>query len=263
MKLRLAIPTLAIAFSAGCAPPANDGTEVDLGIAWVRDSAEFRALSLQVYRAASLALPGKIADPTWSALPWQKDAAGLPPAVILDVDETALTNASFQEALVPPFRDSKLNHWSDRNKGVPVPGAVEFVRHAVDSGVEVFFLTNRPCEASATHPCPQKMVVIGDLVEAGFPATEDNVTLSHERPEWSKEKSIRRRLIGERFRVIMLFGDDLGDFIPCTRRRPLDPCEEGATRAVRHAQVAEYETYWGDGWYVLPNPMHGSWTSMQ
>lgn len=23
----------------------------------------------------------------------------------------------------------------------------------------------------------------------------------------------------------------------------------------------KYAAYWGHGWYVLPNPMHGSWTT--
>jgi acid phosphatase len=244
-----------------CAPPVDEFGS-DMGIAWVRNSAEYQALSRQVYRSASLALPGMIADQSWSALPQQTDAASLPPAIILDIDETALTNAGFQAALVPPFRDDKLTNWSQDNTAIPVPGAVNFVQLAVDSGVAVFFLTNRPCEKRAGIACPQKSVVVDDLVEAGFPASDANVTLSYERPEWSKEKSIRRNLIAADYRVIMLIGDDLGDFIPCTRKRPLEPCDAGATRTSRKALVEEHADYWGNGWYVLPNPMHGSWTGV-
>ena len=233
-----------------------------MGIAWVRDSSEYQALARQVYRSASLSLPAMIADSSWSALPWQADATDLPPAIILDIDETALTNARFQAALVPPFRDDKLTNWSEENTAMAVPGAVDFVRLAVESGVAVFFLTNRPCEDIPGNACPQKSVVVDDLVEAGFPASDANVTLSYERPEWSKEKSIRRMLIAADYRVIMLIGDDLGDFIPCTRKRPLAPCNTGATRTSRQALVEEHAAYWGNGWYVLPNPMHGSWTSV-
>jgi 5'-nucleotidase (lipoprotein e(P4) family) len=244
---------------AACERPASG--EVDRGIEWVRDSAEYRALSLQAYRMAALALPAKLADPSWSALPDQHDAADLPPAIIFDVDETVLTNARFQVALVPPFRDNKLDHWSSENIASAVPGAVAFVQLAVQSGIEVFFVTNRPCEQRGALTCPQKQVVIDDLIEAGFPATTGNVSLSDERPEWSKEKSIRRDWIARDHRVIMLIGDDLGDFLPCTRKRPLVPCTDGATRVSRHALVERYADYWGNGWYVLPNPMHGSWTS--
>mgnify|MGYP001823428761 FL=1 len=246
--------------AAGCVQ--SDTDDIDMGIAWVRDAAEFRALSMQAYRQAGRDLGDKLADTTWSALPDQSGAADLAPAIILDVDETAVSNVRFQEALVQPFLDDKLNSWSNQNDAEAIPGAVEFVQSAVDAGVTVFFVTNRPCTPVGADPCPQESIVIGDLREAGFPADESNVMLSGERPEWTKEKSIRRQHIAEEYRVIMLFGDDLGDFIDCTRKRPLDPCTAGATREGRHADVERFADYWGNGWYVLPNPMHGSWTSM-
>ena len=249
------------AFLASCATSEEQPQRIDLGIEWALQASEYRAVSMQVYNMASAALPAKIADESWSALPDQVDAGGLPVAVILDVDETSVSNARFQETLVPPFRDEKLNAWSAANTGEAVPGAVDFVRDAISAGVDVFFLTNRPCEPIGDDPCPQKPVVIDELTEAGFPASDDNVTLSYQRPEWTKEKSIRRNDIARTHRVIMLFGDDLGDFIACTRKRALDPCDEGATRTSRRALVEQYADYWGNGWYVLPNPMHGSWTS--
>ena len=53
----------------------------------------------------------------------------------------------------------------------------------------------------------------------------------------------------------MLFGDDLGDFIPCVRRTPLAPCTTGGTIANRYALTDEHAAYWGAGWYILPDPM--------
>jgi acid phosphatase len=251
------------ALLAGCRPPATDQGEPDLGIQWVRYSSEYRALARQIYAMASRALPDKLADPAWSALPGQEDAGNLPPAIVIDIDETALTNAKFQAALVPPFQDSKLNRWSNEHRAEAVPGAVEFIQQAVTAGVAVFFLTNRPCEPANGSACPQKAVVISDLVEAGFPVDASRVSLSFEKPAWTKEKSIRRREIAATHRIVMLIGDDLGDFIDCTRKRPLDPCSDGATRASRRALVSEFADYWGNGWYILPNPMHGSWTSVE
>ena len=64
-------------------------------------------------------------------------------------------------------------------------------------------------------------------------------------------------------RVIMLFGDDFGDFIPCVRSEPLKPCKTQATSESRRADLMEFSAYWGSGWYVLPNPMHGSWTKVK
>src|SRR5690606_34740903 len=85
------LPMIATFAAMGCAqpgvaPPADE--EPDLGILWVRDSAEYRALSLQAYGAAAEDLDGLLGDKTWSALPHQADAHDLPPAIIFDVDET-------------------------------------------------------------------------------------------------------------------------------------------------------------------------------
>ena len=86
--------------------------------------------------------------------------------------------------------------------------------------------------------------------------------LANEDLGWDREKLSRREHIAETHRVIMLLGDDLGDFISCSRKKPLHPCIESATIASRHAATVEFDSYWGEGWYVLPNPMHGSWTSV-
>lgn len=264
---RLLSMILALA-AAGCAQqpvasPADE--EPDSGILWVRDSAEYRALSLQAYAAAAEDLDGLLEDKTWSALPHQADAQDLPPAIIFDVDETLVTNVLFQIELEPPFRNHKLDDWNAAGTATPVPGAPEFVRLARDSGVATFFITNRPCEPKEgiADPCPQKAVTIDDLNEAGIPADTSNVMMANERPEWTREKKARRDLVAQDYRVIMLVGDDLGDFLPCTRARPVAPCTEGATKASRDRDVDEHASYWGNGWYVIPNPMHGSWTTVR
>ena len=245
------------------APEANP--EPHPGILWVRDSAEYRALALQAYGAASADLQRFIDDRSWSALPDQANADDLPPAIIFDVDETLVTNVEFQVELVPPFRNHKLDDWNAASIATPVPGAPDFVGLARAAGVAVFYVTNRPCEprAEVSDSCPQKAVTIEDLNEAGIPAEASNVMMSNEQPGWTREKKARRDIIAEEYRVIMLVGDDLGDFIPCTRARPAAPCTEGATQESRERDTEEHRAYWGNGWYVLPNPMHGSWTTVQ
>jgi len=245
--------------------PANVGSkEIDHGVLWVRSSAEFEALTLQAYRAASDDLHKFINDTSWSALPGQMSAAELPLAIIADVDETIVSNVEFQVYLEQPFTNSKMNDWNDSNKAKPIPGAVEFVREAREAGVEVFFVTNRPCEqiTGVEDPCPQKAVTLQDLHEVGVAVDSDHLMLSGEQPGWDREKLTRREFVARTHRVIMLFGDNLGDFIACSRKTPLGPCTEGATIASRYAATLEMKPYWGEGWYVLPNPMHGSWTTV-
>ena len=246
-----------------CAPQQETDDRPELSNLWVRDSAEYRALSSQVYRAASMALSALIADETWSAIPYQANAENLPPAIIMDIDQTLVHGVDFQLGHELPFTIDKFDDWNASHVATPVPGAPEFVKLARASGVRVFFLTNRPCRATTDEPCAQKQIAVQDLIEAGIPAEDADVSLAGERPNWGAEKKVRRDHIAENYRVIMLFGDDLGDFIPCVRRTPLAPCTTGGTIDNRFALTAEHDAYWGAGWYMLPNPMYGSWTSVK
>jgi acid phosphatase len=63
---------------------------------------------------------------------------------------------------------------------------------------------------------------------------------------WKGEKLIRRQLIAEDYRIIMLIGDDFSDFVPCARKSVYTPCTQGATRASRAADVRKYANYWGN-----------------
>ncbi len=255
----LALPMICSA----CAPQKEFDDQPDQATRWVSDSAEYRALSRQVYQAASMALPALIADETWSAIPYQTAAENLPPAIIMDIDQTLVNGVDFELGYEPPFTDKKFDDWNASHAAKPVPGAPEFVKLARESGVRVFFLTNRSCNATTDRPCEQKPITVQDLNEAGIPAEDADVSLAGERPNWGSEKKVRRDYIAEKFRVIMLFGDDLGDFIPCVRRTPVAPCTTGGTIANRYALTDEHAAYWGAGWYVLPNPMYGSWTSVR
>ena len=248
---------------AACVATTTNDTprQADGGVLWVQFAAEYRALSEQAYGEAARDLPRLVEDDNWSALPGVAGDADKPPAIILDIDETVVSNYDFQIHHLP-YTSLKHYLWSRDNRAVPVPGAVQFVRDAQAVGVAVFFVTNRACEAfdGEPGPCPQKTVTLQDLEEAGFDTDERHLMLADEQAGWGKEKASRRRHIAETHRVIMLFGDDLGDFVTCSRKRPEAPCQRAATHASRKSSIGAHRNYWGEGWYVLPNPMHGSWT---
>ena len=115
-----------------CATPAPDVAEetpapddIDIGILWTEHSAEYQAVSAQVYAVARRDLPRLLADPDWTALPGDHDVAGKPPAIILDVDETVVSNADYQETLrFAPY--SRYGHfdWMRKIEAIPVRGAV-------------------------------------------------------------------------------------------------------------------------------------------
>ena len=239
--------------------------EKDLGLLWVKHATDYKAVTKQIYRNAEMALPRMIEDESWTALPGQTGAGDLPTAVILDIDETVVSNIDFQIEHERPFTNRKLEMWDREHMARPVPGVVEFVAAAREAGVTVFFVTNRPCEKypDEDEVCPQKQTVIGDLHELGIAVEPEFVSLSHEQPDWTREKLVRRQLIGKDYRIIMLIGDDFGDFVPCARKKVVAPCTASGTRASRVAALEEYADYWGNGWYILPGPTHGSWTSVR
>ena len=231
---------------AGCAG-GNTGIEGLNATLWTQHSAEYRATAEQAYRTAARMLDEGLADPSWSAAPEQGERReGLPPAVILDVDETVLDNSPFQARLILEEREYNSEMWDawvEEAAAPPVPGALEFTRYATRRGVKVFYVTNRNAhlENATEH----------NLRRLGFPLVEDSdvLLMRGERPEWGSDKSSRRAFVAENHRILLLGGDDLNDFIPVTR----SSIEE------RDRLEAKYEGHWGIKWIMLPNPAYGSW----
>ena len=239
-------------------PPKNP----QLGIGWVDSAAEYDALTLQAYQNATRQLDRLIADTSSTALPGQKDATELPTAVILDVDETSLSNVDFQIYIKGNFSHEAFDYWQQNNQARRIEGAPEFIQAARDKGVTVFFITNRPCNERdfAPGPCPQEAITLKNLAEAGIETDTEHLMLVGEKPEWTREKRFRQELVARDYRVIMLIGDDLGDFLPCVRAKPVSPCQASSADD-RVAMTLQHKEYWGTRWHILPNPMHGSWSS--
>jgi len=231
---------------------------------WAAYSAEYQAVTAQIYAQATRDLPRLIADESWSAVPGHEGPSGKPTAIILDIDETVTSGVDMELTMVP-FSTVRQYHWGLTHQSIPIRGVTEFVNTAKDLGVEVFFVTNRPCEPieGSDEFCVQDQAVVNLVAEIGIETDTDHVLLADEKPDWGKEKVSRREFIATTHRVIMLLGDDYGDFVACSRAKPVAPCTEGATRASRRAALETYKDYWGNGWYILPNPMYGSWTSVR
>lgn len=233
---------------ASAQAPASGAVETVRALQWVRTSAEYRAVSLQAYRAAGEALAAALADSSWTAAVEQEGNSfrSLPPAVILDVDETVLDNSPFQERMVEldsDFDPGAWNDWVTQASAEAVPGALAFTRKAAQLGVAVFYVTNRTAD--------QEEATRKNLVDLGFPlsAVHDAILSLGEHPEWGSDKAGRRRQVAEDYRVLLLAGDDLGDFVSVG----------GLTVQARRRLMEQYRDRWGRRWIILPNPIYGSW----
>lgn len=217
-------------------------------ILWQTTSVEYRVVAQSIYGAAKSYLDRALADRQWTALPAQRENfQHLPPAVIMDIDETVIDTSRFQILLVKNgarFSRARWRDWSSQNEPGGVPGAIEFISFAQSRGVTVFFVTNRDY---ATEPLTRN-----HLVSAGIklPDGIDTVLSQSERPDWETDKGSRRDFIAKSYRVLMLFGDDLADFISEYRT----PAQVRMSEAMKHNE-------WGTKWFMLPNPMYGSWES--
>lgn len=219
---------------------------------WTQTATEYHALALQTYATATAALDAALADSSWSADVAQLQAGGfeaLPPAVILDVDETVLDNAAYQARLIRDggaYSSDTWKAWVDEEAATAVPGALAFTRAADSLGVAVIYVTNRRAdEEEATRR---------NLDALGFPLADDfdAIIARGETPEFEpSDKGPRRAVVAERFRIVQQIGDNLGDFISDVDTSP----------EARLALVEPYEGWWGERWFVLPNPQYGSWES--
>jgi acid phosphatase len=224
---------------------------------WLQTAAEYRAEALETYAAAEARLDEALTDPTWTAvLEGTEGYSGLPPAVILDIDETVLDNAPFQGELIledTPFDPARWDEWVAKESAAAIPGALAFTQKAVDRGIAVFYVTNRSCpDGPGAAACPQETHTVNNLRQLGFPeVAPERVLLKREQPGWGSEKDSRRRFLAEHHRILMLVGDDLGDFLPGVKG--------GISPARRKDLVDRYEDRWGRMWFLIPNPVYGSW----
>lgn len=228
-------------------------------VLWYQTSAEFRANSIQTYRQATELLEKAKNDQQWTAWP-QSNAQQLPPAIIVDVDETILDNspAAAQDVLTnATFSTDSWDRWVSLAKADAVPGAVAFVNAAEAMGIKVLYITNRECakRASAASNCPQKDDTFNNLKAVGIvQLSPEQIWLKAEQADWSSEKESRRQLAMKNYRVIMSVGDDFGDFLPNVKKN--------ITPAQRAALVDQYQAHWGTKFFMLTNPTYGSWDTI-
>ena len=253
-----AAPAEAAPATAAATPATDDATANDNlnAVLWMQRSQEYRAITEQTYRSAADHLDKALKEANWDALvPEERGnpAKGLKPAVVLDVDETVLDNSPYQARLV---RDGKeydevtWAQWVAEKKAKAIPGVVDFAKAANAKGVTLLYISNR-----AVH---LKDATLANLREQGLPVADDSVflglgTVVKDCEQNGSEKNCRRRLAGQQYRVLMQFGDQLGDFVEVTAN----------TNEARDALQQQYHDWFGERWWMLPNPSYGGFEPAQ
>lgn len=239
----LALGLLALALFAGaCAhqgamapPPAavrpSNSPPLGDGVQWVRSAAEYRALTISTYHAASeaaaTAARGRARD-TW--------------AVVLDADETVLDNSVFQRDLSRSGAAFSEELWATfvrQRSAMPVPGAKAFLGLVKELGGRIAIVTNR--FARLCEDTKENFRIQG----LPFDVMLCRVDVGDKNPRFASVASGAAFPDGKPREVVAFVGDNILDF-PALKQ------------SLRDEPESAFDEF-GKRFFVLPNPMYGSW----
>lgn len=228
-------------------------------------SGEAAALSLQSYLQLANFLIAKSSDRAVGhtissvvlapgstlAKPIFEPCGDKPLAVALDVDETAILNYGFegdQTARGGAYDQQRWEDWERTGAGKvnAVPGAADALQVARQANITVVFNSNRLVANAAGTAAALETAGLGPAVHG------DTLWLQGDAGGGSG-KDARRQAISAKYCVVAMVGDQLGDFSDLFNAPGLD-------LATRRASIGgeNLEILWGQGWFMLPNPVYGS-----
>ncbi|MED7819116.1 MULTISPECIES: HAD family acid phosphatase [unclassified Francisella] len=236
LALFLVVGASSSVFAVGCNPNVD-------GVKWYHVSAEKKALYYQAYNVASQKIKHEVKKDNL-----KKDTWG----VILDIDETALDSYAneYKNYKDYKFKESMYN----QADAIATPGAAKFTHLIHELGGYVSFVTNRggndKKEFDATVRNLKQQHIYFDQVL--FSNEKDGKEQFNKNPrfnavktgEYNKDIILTNELPAHK--VIAYFGDNIQDF-PNLQQKNM--------------QVADSKAYkeFGSKYFILPNPMYGSW----
>ncbi|UOR16378.1 5'-nucleotidase, lipoprotein e(P4) family [Qipengyuania aquimaris] len=216
--------------------------------AWrgIADYAIARSRERRVPQSVSMGIGGEVAEPQSCA----RGDSWKPLAVVFDVDETVILNQGYEywaTTTGASFSKETWEKWEKTGASYvrPVPGAVAGIRRLREAGITPVFNTNREFSPEGAA----RAIATAGLGEA---IHRDTLFLRGDDGVNSGDKDGRRALIAKRYCVIALAGDNLGDFADVFNDDSRTPPERRELAA--RGDLAQL---WGNGWFVLPNPVYG------
>ena len=207
--------------------------ENTMGTLWYQNAAEVDALYQQGYNVATNKLKELLKQPT-----------NKPYSIVLDIDETVLSNIPFQVKMIKDgtaFNPKLWDEWVQKAEAKPVAGAKEFLQFADKNKVQIYYISDRTdAQVDAT---------IKNLEAQGLPVQgRDHLMF---KKEGDKSKEGRRQEVLKHTNLVMLFGDNLVDFAEFSTKSEED----------RDKMFEQLKAEFGDKFIIFPNPMYGSWES--
>ncbi|WP_395947811.1 5'-nucleotidase, lipoprotein e(P4) family [Bacillus sp. X1(2014)] len=220
-------------FRAHAETMASLSEQNTMSVLWFQKSGEAKGLYYQGYNIGKMRLD--------EILSKRRGRNAMIPAIVLDIDETIVNNSPHQAWYVLAGRKIPFNwnEWFKRTEAKPLPGAIEFLKYAKSLGVEIFYISNR-YES-------QKDATIKNLQSVGAPQADVEHVLLIQPGEVGKET--RRHQVAKTHEILLLFGDNLGDFSEFDK----------LSVTKRDQTVDKYRDEFGKKLILFPNPMYGDW----
>jgi len=159
-----------------------------------------------------------------------------------------IDNGGYESWLVvanKEYSGKTYDAWVRAMQAKAIPGAVDFTKYADSKGVKVFYVTNRT--ADQEEPTRKNMEALG------FPmgGNVDTLLMNKEKDDWTSKKGTRRAFIAKDYRVLLLIGDNYGDFSD----------DFAKSEADRLASLQANMAHIGHDWIMIANPEYGSFES--
>ncbi|WP_293991983.1 HAD family acid phosphatase [Sphingomonas sp.] len=249
------------------APPPAVPDSVPPGMQYLYGSGEASAISIQAYLSLTDFLLARASDfqvghpvqsvvlapnATLAAPKFMTCGPSQQPAVVLDIDETALQNLGYEaddSQRNGPYDQSRWDRWETSGIGAvePVPGALEAIRAAQRAGITVVYNSNRSVATADSTVAALTLAGLGPAVHL------KNLWLKGDAGNTGGGKDARRWAISAKYCVIAMVGDQLGDFTDLFNAGDMTPASR---RAMTNSPLLRM--LWGHGWFVLPNPVYGT-----
>jgi 5'-nucleotidase (lipoprotein e(P4) family) len=178
-----------------------------------------------------------------------------PFAAVFDADETLIWNLGPMRHFAEKgtsFDPKVWDQWekTGAGKAVAMPGTVEMVNKLRAAGITVIANTNRSAANAKGSEDTLRAAGLGE-----FKHGETLFLMGDDAGGSSKDP--RRATIASRYCVIILGGDQLGDFSQQFNAKDL-PAAQRMALATSPAATA----LWDKGWFLFPNPVYGPWEKL-
>jgi 5'-nucleotidase (lipoprotein e(P4) family) len=242
-------------FASICAPSTQKNATILQADKWYRDSAEKKASYRQVYNIGSAYIKQWVAQHHPKAKTW---------GVVLDIDETTLDNSwyFYQCSSLTPNPADFSHFVTIPQKSQALPGVVAFTQLVHQLGGYVSLISNRDgsyvdqsgitsLEATINN-LKQQQVIFDQVILAN---NKNSKHPSDKNPRFNavthgcydaNEMVWSNKLPSHQ--VIAYFGDNIQDF----------PTFKQATAYALPNDTQQYAKF-GHGYFILPNPLYGSW----